>query len=524
MPEFTQEEFEKASRIYDFMTAQKKLGNPGVTIMQSYKQRGFKNDPPGNPVGPFLHGNGGLFATPGQEPTVFNTFVRPIQSVANRLPVMPSGSAAPDDQSFGGYDSPFFTTVTGITQGASEDFDNQPNELCDDPPVGGLLKACTLTAQFGRYYQATRELSINQVGRLVNRGEPTDLRLMGGLLNGGTPFQTPQGVPLGGDGVLRNEFQSRLLEAGASFQRLMARQTWTGNPTNDMAGGGAKQFAGLDLYIAAGNKVDINGTACPSMDADIKDFGYDLVTGNNRDIVQYVDMLYYFLNKLAMDTGLDPVQFAFAMRPELFDELVKVWPIRYYEEFLTQMTQFTQGFVNVEAVNSANFRDEMRNGSYLVVRGQRVPVLLDMSIAEQTPTDNANITPGQYASDIYLIPFTVLGGIPVTWWEYFREDNTQAMELERFAAGQTWTTDGGQFRWFMNHKNGCIVVSWKTEPRIIMRTPQLSGRIQNVKYEPLQHTREAFPDEPYFVNGGRTNTNISTVYTEWATSSPTTIG
>jgi hypothetical protein len=40
------------------------------------------------------------------------------------------------------------------------------------------------------------------------------------------------------------------------------------------------------------------------------------------------------------------------------------------------------------------------------------------------------------------------------------------------------------------------------EPRIILLTPHLAGRLQNVVYVPLQHERESLPSDPYWVDGG----------------------
>lgn len=535
MAEFTPEQMEKASRLYDFMIEYEKMGQHrsgfGMTDAKGNIIRGMKNDPPLSPAGPYTHGAGGLFSTPGQVPTIFSTHVRPIQSVANNLPVMPryEGSA---DARFGGEDAPLYTTVTGFTAGAGDDFTNQPENVCDDAPEGGLMKACTMTAPYGLYKMGIREINILEVGRLVNRAEPTDLRLMNPPLSrdgayATNPFQGPTGLPMGGTDIVNIEINKRMAEAGVSFQRLMARQTWTGNPTNNKAGGGAAQFVGFDLIIATGNKLDFEtGNPCPSMDADIKDFGYDLVNGGTgRDIVNYVDSMYRFLSKLAMDVGLDPVTWEIAMHPDLFDEIVKVWPVRYYQEFLAQMNSIGagQGFLNVEATNSATFRDAMRNGSYLLIRGQQIPVRQDSTIAYQTNTDNANIPSGQYASDIRFIPLTVLGGIPVTYWQYFDFGNSQAQQLFGLSGNQAWTTDAGMFAWATSHKNWCIKLQWAVQPRLVCRTPFLSGRIQNVRFFPLQKSREWDPTDAYFVNGGRTNTRIQNYYTEWATSTPVPI-
>ena len=57
--------------------------------------------------------------------------------------------------------------------------------------------------------------------------------------------------------------------------------------------------------------------------------------------------------------------------------------------------------------------------------------------------------------------------------------------------------------------------SGKIENRIILRTPQIAGRITNVCYEPLQHERDPFPSDPYFVNGGNTSRTAATLNAEW---------
>jgi len=273
MAEFTQDQYDKLGMLYDLMTNVE-------SGKQQPMQVGVKNTPTTvGGVAPYATGVGGLFSTPGQEPTVFSTMMSPLQGVMNALPVQPQGAASPDDPQYGGFDSPLFTTVTGVTAGAGDAFSNQPTDPCDDPPIGGLLKACTLTAPFGRFAMRTRQLDISQIGRLTHRGEPTDLRLMNGLFPR-ERLQTPTGVPNSGSPILQVELQQRLMEAGVSMQRLMAFQTYTGNPTNNTAGGGGKQFTGLDLLINTGNKFDaITGIECSSMNSDIKNFGYDLVNG-----------------------------------------------------------------------------------------------------------------------------------------------------------------------------------------------------------------------------------------------------
>jgi hypothetical protein len=62
-------------------------------------------------------------------------------------------------------------------------------------------------------------------------------------------------------------------------------------------------------------------------------------------------------------------------------------------------------------------------------------------------------------------------------------------------------------------------MSLKTEDRVVLRTPQLSGRLDLVKYSPLQHGRDSDPSSPYFMDGGisiNTSTLVSTPYAVWS--------
>jgi hypothetical protein len=67
---------------------------------------------------------------------------------------------------------------------------------------------------------------------------------------------------------------------------------------------------------------------------------------------------------------------------------------------------------------------------------------------------------------------------------------------------QFFWTDNGSYSWALEQIKWCYKLALKTERRIILRTPQLAGRIDNVKYEPLQHLRDSDPSGAYFKDGG----------------------
>jgi hypothetical protein len=156
----------------------------------------------------------------------------------------------------------------------------------------------------------------------------------------------------------------------------------------------------------------------------------------------------------------------------------------------------------VDATDMTAVRDAMRSGMYIDIEGVRYPVITDTGIYEMTPADNANILPGQYASSIYAIPLTIQGGFPVTYMEYLDFRQAQA-DVNLLHNTQTfWWTDQGFYSWAVEWIKWCYKLALKTEDRVVLRTPQLAGRLDAVRYSPLQHEADSNPGSSYFRDGG----------------------
>lgn len=462
-----------------------------------YKADGFAT---GNPGNNYVHGPGGIFGVSGLEQNVFSTRIQP-RGLAGAL------------QAKGSIDMyPLYPYITGFLDNTGTD----PDTVCEDPMTAGLVKGCIQTAQFGRYSFQTQELELNRVGQRINRGEFLDLRLvndplveevqglMGGLANGGAALSAAREVVMA------------WLQLGVSFQNKLIRQVYIGNPANNSAGGGYAEFPGLDILIGT-NKVDaITGTECPSLDSDIKNFNYGLVDGSTPDIVEVITYLARYLKHNADRMGFSPVQWAITMRPELFYEITAIWPCSYLTYRCTFRDSSDQARVNVDAGDAIAMRDDMRNGNYLLIDGTRFPVIIDDGIVEESNTNNGAIPSGDFASDIYFIPLSVRGGLQTTYFEYLDYTQGAMLGVQDGRYTDSYWTDGGRFLW---HKkvpiNWCVQWLAKIEPRIVLLTPQLAGRIMNVRYSPLQHTRTAFPGDPYFVDGGVTSRTGPSLYSDW---------
>lgn len=456
--------------------------------------------PTGTPSTPYYTGPGGLFGVQGLERDLFSTRIIPI-GLASSLPALGSNMM-----------NPLFAYLTGFLAETGTIKDG----VCDDPQIAGPGKSCLQTAQYGRYEFMTRELELNRLGQQIDRGEFQDLRLVNDpILTETGSIITPN---VSGSLMLNREVLMRFIELGISFQNLLSRQLYIGNPANNSAGGGYKEFPGLDILINTGKVDALTGTTCPSLDSDIKDFNYAQVDASGGDtIVNTLVYLLRYLRHIADRTNLSPVTWSLVMRRELFWELTAVWPCSY----LTYRCSFraTDGTIvqNVSATDQIAMRDAMRNGMYITIDGENYPVVLDDSIPEDTNTTNANVTSGCFASDIYVVPRTIRGGMSVLYWEYYNYSGSVMQGINDGNYGDDFWTDGGRFLW---HKkppvNWCVQWIAKTELRVILRTPQLAGRLLNVQYCPLQHTRDPFPDDPYHVNGGVSTARPGpSLYSDW---------
>jgi len=421
-----------------------------------------------------LHGLGGVFSQLGADPNVLSTYVKP-QSVSSILPIFPSVD-----------EDPRYWTLTGFTAPSGD----QPTNACDSAPTG-YEKGCQLTAYFGLKRFDTQEIEMDKVMLRINRGDFKDLRFVGNPITGGTNLM-PGGVTR--DNALNVITAMEMLKAASYMEMALHNDIWQGT----VAGG---TFPGLSAQIATGQMDAATGTACASLDSDIKNFAYNDVCGTTLDIVEYLSSMMYFLESLGNDTGMGPVDFRIVMRPQLWFELSACWPCRY----MTDRCQNVAG-TNIAVINDGTgveMRDRLRNELRLPINGKFYPVVLDTGIFEHNSTNNANLNPGEFASTIYVLPISINGGFPTCYREYV--DYRQAAPDEAFLRNkQSWfNTDMGMYSWTYLEKRWCYSLSLKTEQRVVLRTPHLAGALQSVAYSPLQHLRDPYDGvSPYGVDGG----------------------
>lgn len=462
---------------------------------------GQKHDASGTPTtSGYLHGPGGLLTMPGVDPDVFHLQVTGQTMLAN----LPTRSSV--------YTNPLFQTLVGV----GADSGSEMNNVCDDAPEAGIMSGCKVWAPFGRYERATVELEINRLGQRNDRGDPLDLRLVNSPMFGANVFNGQMGTASPAD-VLTNEVSARFWELSVSFWRLLSKQLWTGNPANNANGGGYKEFVGFDKLINTGYKDAETGLSCSQMDSDVKDFNYRRINDNGAILIDAISYIHMTRRDLAERTGLMPVRWTLAMRPNLFWEITSIWPCSYVTtgcNFGAGALANANATLNFDASDQIKMRDEMRAGRYLWVNGERLEVVLDDGIEELTGNDSSAFPRGCFSSDIYFIPMSVVGGRAVTYLEYFDFSNPS---LSDAVANMGLYRVNGAFMTTVRQKNWCIQWQTKTEPRLIFRTPWLAGRLKNVVYCPTQHTVDTYPGDPYaFAAGPSTGRSGPSYYNFWS--------
>lgn len=466
--------------------------------------------PPALGENPYYSGPQSLFGVLGADENIISTRVQP-RGISGSLPSMATNN-----------DIPYYPYLTGFLADAAGSEQDAP---CDDPIEAGPGKSAYQTAQFGRIERSTRTVQLDRMGHFINRGEMLDLRLMNDPLlmtnsPTGADMTTPQ---INGNPSIFQETLMRMVEVGVSFQNKLSKMLYTGSPANNSGGGGYKEFPGLQTLVGTAKYDAITGASVPALQSLVQDFGYQRVDSSAINIVDALTYTARYVQFNADRMNLNPTTWVIAMRQELFYEVSAVWPCAY----LTYRCNITQANSQefVDAGEQVRMRDSMRAGRYLLIDGNQWPVVFDDGIPEYNSANQGKNVDGCFSSDIYFIPVTMAGGVAATYFEYF-DWRGQYAAMSQLADGNAATgyfwTDDGRFLWhFQPPTNFCLKWLALIEPRIILKAPFLAARIENVGYCPTIHTREPFPGDEYFYNGG-VSTDRATIatlspYSDWNT-------
>lgn len=425
-----------------------------------------------------LHGTGGLFSTMGGESEIVSTHVKP-RGIGTVLPAFPSNSEV---------------EKYGFLTGISDDIGSEPTDICADAPTG-YIKGGYLTSRFGRIFRDTETIDIGESIRRINRGETMDLELYGAILSDASGVLFPQ---MDAAGVLNTVTKAQMVVAATNMERRLARMIWNGSPANNIEPA-YREFPGLENQITTGHvDVDTN-TAMPSADSTVLNAAYG-VLGAGLDIVGLLQTAEYHVSTLAEDTVGEFSGFL-AMRPQVWRALTEAWPCQYNTGQCASQVQGDPSRVVIDGRENIRERDEMRRRMVLQINGKDYPVVTDSGITEATSVSDGNLDPGEYASSIYFIPTRIGGNLPVTYWQYL-DFRLGAADMALLNNQATFWTDNGRFLWSYDSVHSCFKLKMRSEPRLVLRTPQLAWRVDNVVIAPALHNREFDPDHAHWVDGG----------------------
>jgi hypothetical protein len=405
-----------------------------------------------------LHGPNGLFNDASVERAVVNAVP---QHMGLELPAFPTNQTDPIFQALTGY---------GDVEGS------EPATKCAPGPTPGTLEVGNMMFTLG--YKAFSSNTINPDELILrkDRGDTDDMQLLGQMWSQSALVESP-GTAASNMDVLNNAFALEMNGIGRAFSRWIADVKWTGDPAGATAG--YAEPKGFDLLIATGYIDPVTSLANPVLDSEVLDFGLqDIVTGTN-DIYQYMSHMEYVLYEKAERTGLNPVTWQIAMAPQVWHEITRVWPTLAYTE--NSVVIPTGSANNVDGRSLYEERLRLLRAQQLIINGRVYNVAVDDGIVTDTTT-----APGSLDSSIYFIPMTILGGqYPATYWEYLDYRLIGAEIRSPITNKLRFWTDDGRYKWSVDERLGCFTVHAHMQPRLVLRTPQLAGRIDDVRITPM---------------------------------------
>jgi len=458
----------------------------------------------GTSVGVAPTGTHALFNQYGVEPGIVSTIVRPdgiedfLESQGHIRKSM--------------YLEPVFAIMTGQTASTG----SEPTAPCDENvPVAGDLKLCHQTWQFGEMTMKSKPVRLDNLGELVNRSSPIDLKLLN------NPFDTPSqteavtSINVNAQQVFRSALVKSMVELAFDFKRRYARLIWTGNPTNTAgSSGGYLEFNGLQRIINTGYKDILTGIACSAADALVNSNISGTIAQNSPSTVVRAFVETYRDRRLLADmVGIRDVQYAWVMRRQLFLALTEIWPCAYYTyRCYNSSPAGGNSTAFIDATTQAKMRDDMRAGLYLLIDAEKVPVIIDNTMDEQ------NVGGGNFQSDAYLLPLKSSTfndtDSQITYLEYFDYSGPFGMRSilgELGPQDEYRVSSDGRFAiFFLGGTAFCKQIMMRTRKRVICRAPFLAARIDDIRYAVYVHEREWQPGTSYYENGGQTSFNTTT--------------
>lgn len=440
-------------------------------------------------------GPGGFLSTPGLDNTVLSTYLSP-SGIDEFLPAVPKTTANP---------------LYAVFMGVGDESGTEPDNVCDDAPTA-LMTAGHMTARFGRVIRDTPTIDRGQLAQTA-RGEETSLALLARQGSQGSLY--PSGTGNLNAQILTSASRGAMFVVGEQLKRKYINLLWNGSTSNnDPSKPGYLEFAGIDSQVATGQVDALTNTALTDLDSYVVDANWANIA--TYDIVAQLEDLEYQLYTRAIRT-FSSANWVIVMRPEMWHQLTMIWPIQYNTQAVAHLLNSTGVSLNVDGGQLVTARDAMRQSQSITINGRTYQVVLDDGIYLHDPS-HVSLGAGEFASTIYMLPLTVNGSFPVLEIEYldFRNGDTSAFPaFDANAESILDASDGGRYMWSIIQSGWCFKFKARIEPRVVLRAPQLAGKIQRVKFSPMSMPPSPMPGEVYAQAGGLSVTTTPTDYAVW---------
>lgn len=445
-----------------------------------------KNDPASLTLSaPALHGplqgnnaQYGLFTHPGVRPERWSAMSNP-NSWLNILSVGPSDLANERLEIMTGQTADGSTNATGF---------------CGDAPVPGKLKTCQQLYVFGDFHGKTDLNALPLIGQRKDRSDMSARILNQAAIE--NPFQ-PE--------VLRSitDTRSQLSHDLYRFGNAVARSTELVSiqgvaATDNSRFGWFHEFTGLDSQIKTGYVDVVSNVTCPAADSLVESYNA-LVTGTHSDgsgrtfTATWFDTMYALRDRAAQ-VGMNGVQWAVVMRQEMFRTVAEVLS-NDYNFYQVTGAQYKERNSTGELIQALR-RDMMAGGYLLDDQGQTVPVIFSEGLTNPPVANNT------YVSDILIVPVS-WNGTPLIRLDYFPMNNSYIEEFAGFVNPDTINIiNNGMYMVGQANTPLCVEFHFAARMRLILETPFLAGRIDDIRYTYFAKSRQAIPGSSLYVDGG----------------------
>lgn len=425
----------------------------------------------------------GIFSGAGVRPGRFSALMHPEDGLMDLVSIERSE-----------YTNELLEIATGQTAGSG----SNATGFCGNPPVAGQLKTCRQNFVWGDFYIKTQLNALPKIGELRNRAD-----VPAQIFNAG-----PTAHPLIPDIMFnlsdtRDQLAVELYTVGNEANRSITKVGIQGDTTqasNATERGFISEFAGLDSQIKTGYTDSVTGVACAAADSDVLSFnasiGSTIGGGDGRNFVQAISDVIYSRKEAADKVGLEGVVWAITMRRDQFRAATEVYACSYATYRCTNTNAGQPQ--NQDAMQINALRLAMLNGQYLLVDGVEVPVVFSDGIPRETLANNT------YKADMYLVPVS-WSGMPLLRLQYFPMDNEYITKFRSLTSpDEVQVLNNGMYLVGKRSTPLCLEYHFAARWRLILETPFLAARIDDIWYTYQAKQNTAYPGESGYVNGGVT--------------------